>query len=99
MLRWCVLALGIACSSGLVAIAEVKKPAPPPRVAATEALPSTAPAVAPAPAPQDPLGIALQQTLNAATKARRDADALDNAALAAFYGAHGCAPLWSRPPA
>ncbi len=94
MLRWCVLALGVAWSSGFVAIAEVKKPAPPPRVAATEALPSTAPAVAPAPAPQDPLGIALQQTLNAAAKARRDADAQDSAALAAFYGAHGYAPLW-----
>jgi hypothetical protein len=55
-----------------MAIAEVKKPAPPPRVAATETLPSPAPAVAPAPAPQDPLGIALQQKLNAAAKARSD---------------------------
>jgi len=96
MLRWCVLALGLASSTGFVAVAEAKKPAPPPpRVAAAETLPAAAPPVAPAPAPQDALGIALQQKLTAATKLRRDdGDAQDRAALAAFYATRIYAPLW-----
>jgi len=36
----------------------------------------------------------LHQKLNAAAKARSDADAQDSAALAAFCGAHGYAPPW-----
>jgi L,D-transpeptidase YcbB len=95
MLRWCVLALGLASSTGFVAVADAKKPAPPPRVAAAETLPAAAPPVAPAPAPQDALGIALQQKLTAATKLRRDdGDAQDRAALAAFYATRIYAPLW-----
>jgi murein L,D-transpeptidase YcbB/YkuD len=95
MLRWCVLALGLASSTGFVAVAEAKKPAPPPHVAAAETLPAAAPPVAPAPAPQDALGIALQQKLSAATKLRRDdGDAQDRAALAAFYATRIYAPLW-----
>lgn len=65
------------------------------RLATTEPLPATAPAVTPPPAPQDPVGIALQQKLSAATKGRADeAEAQDRAALAAFYAGRLYAPVW-----
>ena len=47
------------------------------------------------PRPQDPVGIALQQKLSAATKGRADeAEAQDRAALAAFYAGRIYAPVW-----
>lgn len=94
MLRWRVLALGMASSLIFVAAGEAQQ-AKSPRVATAEPLPAVAPAVTPAPAPQDPLGIALQQKLTGPTKARADeGQAQDRAALVGFYAARVYAPIW-----
>jgi murein L,D-transpeptidase YcbB/YkuD len=94
MLRWRVLALGMASSLIFVAAGEAQQ-AKSPRVATAEPLPAVAPAVTPAPAPQDPLGIALQQKLTGPAKARADeGQAQDRAALVGFYAARVYAPIW-----
>jgi len=95
MLRWCLLALGLASSVIFVATAEAKKAPPQPRVAAAEPLPAAAPPMTPVPVPQDPIGIALQQKLSSAAKVRSNDDAAqDRAVLAAFYATRIYAPLW-----
>ena len=87
-------ALSLVVSLAFVAGAEAQQ-AGAKRLATAEPLPATAPAVTPQPAPQDPVGIALQQKLSAATKGRPDeAEAQDRAALAAFYAGRIYAPVW-----
>jgi L,D-transpeptidase YcbB len=99
------LAVGIVALAMVAGTAEAKKPAAP-RIATTD--PASAPhlgntpaapvdaapaaAVPPPPSPTDPLAIAVQQRLTAATTGAGDRD--DLTAMQAFYAERIYAPLW-----